>query len=385
MDKFETQFEDLDVATGYYENATSSATAVGTPQDDVDKLMHMVADEAGVELGAEMKAHYSANRKSVAGYAGPCSCRWLVFDIDRENLAEALADARRLVSEIHDRYPELEGYVLIFFSGSKGFHVLLELAHNPPPAVGFHRVARTLAEALAGRAGAKIDTAIYDANHIIRLPNTRHPKTGLFKRRIDADALFSLSMSGILDLAKHPSGEEMPSVRGAVPQLEIDWHDAERETVRTAEARALVRCDFGTAESRAPRYLLELLRFGVDEGERHQTVFRCAAWLTEQGAPPSLVFALLTEPGRDVGLAPKDAERQILCGIEHVRRPAATPTLTDLEAQVRRAGLTWERIRDHFDTGGDYCPIAGTLADLTGPQRATVWAMATLPSEGGPA
>ena len=56
MDKFETQFEDLDVATGYYENATSSATAVGTPQDDVDKLMHMVADEAGVELGAEMKA-----------------------------------------------------------------------------------------------------------------------------------------------------------------------------------------------------------------------------------------------------------------------------------------------------------------------------------------
>ncbi len=56
MDKFETQFEDLDVATGYYENATSSATAVGTPQDDVDRLIGQVADEAGVELQAEMKA-----------------------------------------------------------------------------------------------------------------------------------------------------------------------------------------------------------------------------------------------------------------------------------------------------------------------------------------
>lgn len=55
MDKFESQFEDLDVATGYYENATSSATAVGTPQDDVDRLMHLVADEAGVELQAEMR------------------------------------------------------------------------------------------------------------------------------------------------------------------------------------------------------------------------------------------------------------------------------------------------------------------------------------------
>ena len=50
MDKFESQFEDLDVATGYYENATSSATAVGTPQEDVDRLMNQVADEAGVEL-----------------------------------------------------------------------------------------------------------------------------------------------------------------------------------------------------------------------------------------------------------------------------------------------------------------------------------------------
>lgn len=56
MDRFETQFEDLDVATGYYENATSSATAVGTPQEDVDKLMNQVADEAGVELHQEMAA-----------------------------------------------------------------------------------------------------------------------------------------------------------------------------------------------------------------------------------------------------------------------------------------------------------------------------------------
>ena len=55
MDRFETQFEDLDVATGYYENATSSATAVGTPQEDVDKLMNQVADEAGVELSQEMQ------------------------------------------------------------------------------------------------------------------------------------------------------------------------------------------------------------------------------------------------------------------------------------------------------------------------------------------
>jgi charged multivesicular body protein 1 len=61
MDRFESQFEDLDVATGYYENATSSATAVGTPQEDVDKLMNQVADEAGVELSQEMQGATPAN------------------------------------------------------------------------------------------------------------------------------------------------------------------------------------------------------------------------------------------------------------------------------------------------------------------------------------
>ena len=56
MDKFESQFEDLDVATGYYENATSSATATGTPQEDVDRLMNQVADEAGLEMAADVPA-----------------------------------------------------------------------------------------------------------------------------------------------------------------------------------------------------------------------------------------------------------------------------------------------------------------------------------------
>lgn len=60
MDRFETQFEDLDVATGYYENATTSATAVATPQEDVDRLMNQVADEAGIELKQEMKSPEAA-------------------------------------------------------------------------------------------------------------------------------------------------------------------------------------------------------------------------------------------------------------------------------------------------------------------------------------
>ncbi|MCJ1432743.1 Vacuolar-sorting protein SNF7 [Xylographa pallens] len=83
MDKFETQFEDLDVATGYYENATSQATAVGTPQDDVDKLMSQVADEAGVELQTEMR-NAEAPVKVTAGPS----------EVEEEGLGERLRALR---------------------------------------------------------------------------------------------------------------------------------------------------------------------------------------------------------------------------------------------------------------------------------------------------
>lgn len=50
MEKFESQFEDLDATTNYYESATNSATALNTPQEEVDSLMNQVADQAGLEL-----------------------------------------------------------------------------------------------------------------------------------------------------------------------------------------------------------------------------------------------------------------------------------------------------------------------------------------------
>ncbi len=299
-----------DLLTAYADGAMLESDAAGEAY-----LSHFA-------FGAEMPAHYAANRQSVAGFVGPCRCHWLVLDIDRANLTESLADARRLVTALYQRYPETVGDVPVYFSGNKGFHVLVELAHNPPPAVGFQRTARTFAELLAARAEVRIDTSVYDIAHIIRLPNTRHPRTGLFKRFIASEALFQFTMPRILEHAKHPAGDGIPAARSCPANLVEDWHEAEAATTRAAEARAVVRgsADACTPDVRAPRYFLDLLRFGVDEGERHRTLFRCAAWLTEQGAPPSLAAALLTEPGRDVGLTPKDVDRQIACGIEHARR-----------------------------------------------------------------
>uniref|UniRef100_T1JNW5 Uncharacterized protein n=1 Tax=Strigamia maritima TaxID=126957 RepID=T1JNW5_STRMM len=50
MEKFETQFEDLDVRTSVVENSMGTATTLSTPQDQVDKLIQQVADENGLEI-----------------------------------------------------------------------------------------------------------------------------------------------------------------------------------------------------------------------------------------------------------------------------------------------------------------------------------------------
>ncbi|KAL1607039.1 hypothetical protein SLS59_002743 [Nothophoma quercina] len=55
MVDFEKQFENVDSATELYQDVTSSATAVGTPQEDVDRMMAQAADKAGVELQSDLQ------------------------------------------------------------------------------------------------------------------------------------------------------------------------------------------------------------------------------------------------------------------------------------------------------------------------------------------
>ena len=299
-------------------------------------------------FGPEMRTHYAANATSVAGFAGPCACRWLVLDIDRADVAAALADARRLVTKIVDRYPELDGDVPVYFSGSKGFHVLVPLAHRPPPSAGFPSHARSFAETHAAAANVTIDAGIYDVNRIVRLPNTKHPKTGRFKRRLEPRELFALDAAAVLKLAESPAGHGLPAWPTATPvMMAADWAAAGRAVATQVEHRRDARRDAGPADRRAPKYFLDFLRFSAAEGERHGVLFRCAAWLTEQGAPEPLALAILTEPGRDVGLTPADVDRQIRCGVRHARRqraadPEPAADATDFPFGALAPGITCE-------------------------------------------
>jgi hypothetical protein len=57
----------------------------------------------------------------------------------------------------------------------------------------------------------------------------------------------------------------------------------------------------------------------VEVGDRHRRLFSAAANLAELDRD-DLIVALLTEPGLDTGLPPREVERQIRTGIAHARR-----------------------------------------------------------------
>ena len=141
-------------------------------------------------FGADFRDHLAATG-STAGFSGPCWAPFVWWDVDREgDLPAALDDARRLCVVLTDKLGIAEDDVLTFLSGGKGFHLgVPSAAWQPAPGRDFHRIARRFAEAAAELAGVTIDAGVYDKVRCFRAPNSRHPKTGLHKRRLSAEEL----------------------------------------------------------------------------------------------------------------------------------------------------------------------------------------------------
>mmetsp|Transcript_1668 Transcript_1668/g.2931 ORF Transcript_1668/g.2931 Transcript_1668/m.2931 type:complete len:207 (-) Transcript_1668:1799-2419(-) len=66
MDKFEQQFEDLDVKTQYMEGTMNATTATSTPAEQVDELIEQVADANNLELGEAFSEAGPISKKTPA-------------------------------------------------------------------------------------------------------------------------------------------------------------------------------------------------------------------------------------------------------------------------------------------------------------------------------
>ncbi|MHB1035743.1 MAG: DNA primase [Pirellulales bacterium] len=266
--------------------------------------------------------HLKATCGSTAGFSGPCWSDWQWWDIDSEELGYAHKDAGALAAFLVERYGVEPADLLIFFSGSKGFHIGLPTAlWLPLPSLTFHRVARRFAENVAALASVTIDMGIYDRVRALRAPNSKHGKTGRHKRRLTYDELLTLPLSAIVELAAKPAPFDLPTPTRTSETADADWQAAREWVVQESEGKAARR----VAANGSPtlnRATLTFLREGAKAGDRHRFLFSAAANLAEFGCPPALALALLEESALDSGLSPKEVRRQIECGL------AATPSLS---------------------------------------------------------
>ena len=306
------------IVGGIYERrwlVTAADAFVAYATCDDRAKVHKEAYLSAFQFGSDFRTHLETT-DSTKDFAGACWSPWLWFDIDREDdLDAATRDARRLAAFLVERYKFDDDEFLAFFSGRKGYHLGLPTGLWMPDASNtFHLVARQFCERLAEGAGVRIDQGVYDKVRAFRAPNSRHPKTGLHKRRLGFDELLHLKTETICDVAKEPLPFDLPTPTGTSPIAVADWQEA----VMAVERKKTAIAERKQVASGAPSLNCQTLRFirhGADEGHRHRLLYSAARNLAEFGCRLDLAMALLWEAGLDSGLTPRDVRRQIECGL----------------------------------------------------------------------
>lgn len=312
---------------------------------------HREAYLSAFTFGADFREHLTATG-STAGFSGPCWATFVWWDVDREgDLPAALDDARRLCMVLTDKLDIAEDDVLAFLSGGKGFHLgIPSVAWRPAPGRDFHRIARRFAEAAAELAGVTIDAGVYDKVRCFRAPNSRHPKTGLHKRRLLVDELMHLGADAILKVAAEPADFALPAPTYRSEPAALLWAEATAQMQRETDARARRPVSGGTPD-KLNRATLDFIREGASVGDRHRRCYSAAANLAELGAPLPLCVALLTEAALDCGLTPTDTRRAIengwasaqpgvrdVCSTFRAEVIVAQPALADASANAGKGG-----------------------------------------------
>lgn len=159
------------------------------------------------EILTYLSAQAEQSAPTISGYKGKVWAPYFPIDLDHPDLAPALEAARYLTDLFIERWRIDPTAVQIYFSGSKGFHLLMDTrlfgkivpSKNLP--LIFDSLRRHLAHELPEQLRETVDLAIKDRVRLLRLPNTQHEKSRLYKVLLSPDELGSLGLDEIRERA----------------------------------------------------------------------------------------------------------------------------------------------------------------------------------------
>jgi KaiC/GvpD/RAD55 family RecA-like ATPase len=255
------------------------------------------------ELGTAVKDHNSDYYRSVFKYSQKqyeeflksktvagvvdVTTNSVVFDFDsKEEPDQARKDTVELVSRLMG-FGITKDQILTSFSGNKGYSVELETIHSFTPSQ-LKNLAKNLAKGLK-----TLDTKIYNASRIFRLPYTKHPVTGLFKLPITVEQLSELSTDQIKVLAKDLSNAADPgsgdvSLPDAIVAMISQEPSDDIETLPE-----LGELDLSLKPRAMPACKYAILHGFFPSGSRNNALMALAAHYKAQGTPKEVTHRIL--------------------------------------------------------------------------------------------
>ena len=221
-------------------------------------------------------AEHVATHGTVAGYEGPTFADAIPFDFDGDDLAVVHQRVQTFLPMLEVAF-EITAGVRCFFSGAKGFHVLLPTAlfGAIEPSPDLHRRLKDLALHLAE--GVDIDPAIYDKNRLLRIPNSINGRSGLYKIPLVANEVMTLSTPAILEMARSERTVEWP-----------EWDDCVPSPVCAELWQS------GTSATYSIPRVQSLFSVGLKEGDgRDNEAFAIARYCRDHGFPETTTVDLL--------------------------------------------------------------------------------------------
>jgi KaiC/GvpD/RAD55 family RecA-like ATPase len=247
----------------------------------------------------EAKEYVDANDGSIKGYQGKAYSNRLFFDLDsKQDVNKAKEDAKELLYRLQQSGVKVEEHVKVYFSGNKGFHVEVPVNATYEP-----EELKILCTNIA--AGLEsFDDVIYNTSRIIRLVNTKHQVSGLYKIELEPYDLSELSIGQIKEKAKQKSSADAFK---AIPLEDVSVLDKFKKptfqkpqsvVVSTSEVdgiRGLDEIDFSQCPKTKPRCIFAL-EHGVmvpGVGERSELYLRLASYYRNQGFAKDVAYNAL--------------------------------------------------------------------------------------------
>ena len=210
--------------------------------------------------------------------------------------------------------------VAIYFSGSKGFHVLVPcVIFQPCPSSYTLALYKQIAQNARRQAVRFIDESVYTHRRLLRLPNSINSKSGLYKIPLWHKELLHLDLHNLLKLARRPRPDDCLDMPRFNPQAAQWYKDALISIARCKTKKTTKK----TGEQfkygwRIPPCIKTLQTMRLSDGTRHSTYLilaRFYRWINMH--PDEITETLLSIDDKNPIQQPGDIQRIVNWAVQH--------------------------------------------------------------------